>query len=120
MQETLNFYARPGSAAFHPDNGRYIGAIHDIAGPGEEDDRILAYREATRVPVKDPNAPRYKQLVQRDRALWPADEATARACGVEYVPVEFHVLDAARDLGEWIPETKRSGFKNSKADKVTE
>lgn len=59
---------------------------------------------ADRVPYEvdedSKDAARLKTLVRRDECLWPFDEATAAACGVKFVAVEW--VD-----GEWVP-TKQS------------
>lgn len=42
-----------------------------------------------------------RHVTQSDPGMWPADEATAAYCGVEFVPV---ALDGAS--GEWLPAKK--------------
>jgi hypothetical protein len=43
----------------------------------------------------------------RSRSLWPADPETARACGVDFVPVEL-------TDGEWVPKPKAAPRKPAK------
>lgn len=46
-----------------------------------------------------PEAARFIQLAVRDGDVHPMDEATAKACGLPFVPLE------KRPDGEWVPKT---------------
>jgi len=59
-----------------------------------------ANREPYEVDEDSKDAARLRTLLRRDESLWPYDEATAAACGVKFVAVEW--VD-----GEWVP-TKQS------------
>ena len=102
----LRLYARPGYvfslpgvrvAGAHP---RYIGRTLQVDGK-------TIVNAATHEPAVIDSETKEGQRVLRvmlcdgpDYPLWPADEATARACGVPYVEVEM--VD-----GEWQPKAKQ-------------
>lgn len=63
-----------------------------------EDGRFCypATEEAFECSVASDTGMRLMRLVKQDGALWPADEATAAACGVAFVELDW--AD-----GEWVP-----------------
>lgn len=109
--QMLRFYAKgdllvtePGTAASTAREGRpsrYVGRKLAMVGEGRQ---AVASFPATSDPYSCPaNSPRGARLIKltrRDGSLWPADEATARACGVDYVATRFssgeHVAVAAK------------------------
>lgn len=99
----LAFYARGTLLVSHPTARRFVGQMPRYVG------RVSSLVDAN--GVKTGGFPATKQpfvceedseigrrlvkLCSRDQSLWPADEATARACRVPFTPVEF--VD-----GEWV------------------
>ena len=107
----LRFYAKPGHVCHWPAAMRVTGQVYPYVGrdlvPGNPASGIAVSHPAKKEPVEIDDehpdqdtrvrAERLKELTRRDGALWPADEATAAACGVDFVAVEM------RD-GEWQPK----------------
>lgn len=56
---------------------------------------------------------RLMKRVRRDGDLWPADRETAVACGVQFVPIEFHE-------GEWVAVSSKPAVKKAVANKDTD
>lgn len=101
----LAFLAKAGLVCHWPAAVRQTGQIYNYVGRTWDAASRVHKANAEPVAIDDEHqdadtrvrAERLKQLVTRDGSLWPADEATARACGVEFVPVEM------KD-GEWQPK----------------
>lgn len=102
----LSFYPKPGALVYWP--GHKPAGVHppyvgrrtvadgtSIAHPAQETPVVVDSEHADADQRRA--AERFTRFVARDGSLWPADEATARACGVAFVPVEL------RD-GEWQPK----------------
>jgi hypothetical protein len=112
----LRFHARPGHTVSWPgtkfagQRARYVGRTTKI-----EKDAAGAVVAISHPAVEEPACvdPDSKDRFEREKAarllrlmaiesvkpLLPADEATAKACGIPFVPVEL------RD-GEWLPKPK--------------
>lgn len=60
-----------------------------------------AVEEPFEVDAETDAGRRLCEVTKRDGALWPADKATADACDVKYIPVEY-------DRGEWVPKKPAS------------
>lgn len=77
----------------------YVGREFDAKTRG-----YPASKQAYEVESDSDEGRRLIKLVRREGALWPADEQTAKACGVEFVSVEFkdgaYVARAARGVKE--------------------
>lgn len=93
----LRFYARDNLLVFVPGHARpagggsrpkYVGRTNDQAWQGTPKGRP-ASKEPYEVDSTDPSATRLCRIAATDCALWPADEATAKACGIKFVPVEI-------------------------------
>ena len=87
----LRFFARDGQLVplpgFVPQVGQspqYVGRTHDVQLRGfpatAEPHAFDSERQAAACK-------RLAKLTLRDRSLWPADEETAKACGVPFVAV---------------------------------
>jgi hypothetical protein len=105
----LRFYAREDQlvreTGIHPrigDAARYYGRKFDTATRG-----YPAISEAFAVAEGGEDAPKCMKACRKG-ALWPADEATASACGVKFVPVEC--VD-----GAWVAKTSKPASKAEKA-----
>lgn len=116
----LRFYARgtglvslPGETRIVGQHPRYVGrALKLIDGaaawPATFEPHVVGSDE--RAPIRDRNGGEWAggagsaaaRLIKRCRAgeLWPADAATAAACGVDFTALEF--AD-----GEWRPAAAR-------------
>ena len=107
----LKFYARGDALVTVP--GVYpaigqalprVGRIQDPVQPLKVGESGLSRLKATKDPFEvdaDSDAGRRLiKLVRRDQSLWPADKATAEACGVEFVELEF------KD-DEWVLKAKK-------------
>jgi hypothetical protein len=70
----------------------YVGRTFDAKTRGNP-----ATKEAFEIDSDSDAGRRLAKLCRRDACLWPADKATAEACGVEFVELEF------RD-GVWAPK----------------
>lgn len=95
---TLKFYARadlmvavPGSTAFAGQVSRYLGRETKVenAGTPQEVVSYPATKDGFACEADSPLAARATKLTRRDAAFWPADVATAAACGVLFVNTEF-------------------------------
>lgn len=86
----LKFYARDPHVVHHPglkatgQLAQYIGRRFNFETRQHE-----AVPEGECLAEGTPDALRACKAVLRDGALWPADEATAAACGVPFVRVEL-------------------------------
>jgi hypothetical protein len=85
----LRFFARDDQLVpfpgFTPAPGQipvYVGRSFDEKLKGHP-----ASQEPSEFDSETREGQRLMQFARRDAALWPADEATARECGVEFVPV---------------------------------
>ena len=86
----LRFYAREDQLVPVPGSFPRIGQAPSYIG------RKFVAADRSHPATDDPyecdaeteGGRRLKKLTRRDACLWPADEATARACGVAFVPVE--------------------------------
>lgn len=116
----LKFYARRDAKASYPDQflipgmpKRYIGRgfvpAQSVLGQAPIPASHPASREPDSFEAGTREADRAAQFC-RDGDLWPADEATAACCGVEFVPVEF-------TDGEWVeaqPKPTRTASRTPK------
>lgn len=110
----LRFYARPGHVLSWPGMkfagqfARYVGrstklerdaagAVVGISHPAVAE--AVEVDPASKDKTQRDRAARLMRLmsIEADKPLWAADEATAKACGVKFVPVELHE-------GEWLPK----------------
>lgn len=101
MSDTLKFVARgddlvaePGVTLYVGQSPRYVNREHVKLASGEWG--YPATAEPHTCKADSDEGRRLQLLVVRDRALWPADAATAAACGVPFVPLELHD-------GVWVP-----------------
>jgi hypothetical protein len=102
----LRFYARPGYMFSLPgvrvagSMPRYIGRTVRVEG------KTILNAPLPEPATIDSETPEGKRVLRvmacdaPDYPLWPADENTARACGVPYVDVEL-------TDGEWQPKSKQ-------------
>lgn len=67
---------------------RYVGRSFVAPSPGKPAEHP-ATRDAYECELDSDRGRRLVALVRREASLWPADEATAVACGVEFVKTEF-------------------------------
>lgn len=110
----LSFYAKPGHCVHWPDRMRVSGRVYQYVGRQYNAETRVHEALAEPVVVDTEHADaehcraaeRLRRVCARDSALWPADEATAAACGVPFVPVEL------RD-GEWRPVPMKSAKKEA-------
>jgi hypothetical protein len=106
---TLRFYARedalasiPGSRANIGQAANYIGRKYEKpdakAGKPAKYPATPEAHEATFNLDKEDDRARFNRYVKIAKRgdIWPADEATAKACDVDLPQVEFH-----KDDGEW-------------------
>jgi len=97
----LAFYARAGHSVAWPNSAatgqprRYVGRTFVPSLDKETAGAFRADKEAAVVKAKDADAKDLMRACAKG-GLWPADEATAKACGVDFVKVE---ADAD---GEWV------------------
>jgi hypothetical protein len=87
----LKFVPKAGLCVPYP--GRGAGDLHFAGRTVVSDPLTKAIRNvADENPVEAEEgtveAERFKQFVVRDGDMYPFDEATAKACGVPFVPVE--------------------------------
>lgn len=89
--QKLKFYAREDllvrKAGVAPRVGeatRYYGRKFDAASRG-----YPATAEAVEVDADSEHGRKCIRACVSESALWPADEATAKHCGVSFTPVEF-------------------------------
>ena len=105
----LRFYARGDLLVLHPNAIQLVGQPYRYVGrelvqmdvlDGEPNSKAAAY-PATRHPAEfdsdSPEGRRLTKLIRRDQSLWAADEETAEACGVPFVPVSW-------SHGQWRPD----------------
>lgn len=94
----LKFHAKPGGCTPWPNSHvggqtrRFIGRTY-VA----ETRQYPASSEPDQVTESDADAPHMMRKCTRGE-IWAADEATAKACGVDFVP-----LERGAD-GEWFPK----------------
>lgn len=113
----LSFYAKPGHCVHWPDRMRVSGRLYQYVGRRfNAETRVHeAIAEPVVVDTEHPDAEhrrvadRLRRVCARDGALWPADETTAAACGVAFVPVERHE-------GEWQPAEVKPAKRKDKTD----
>lgn len=96
----LSFYAKgaqlvtmPGFRPMVSQSPQYVGRRHD-----RQRRAFPAREEPFRIEADSDAARRLVKLVRRDGSLWPADDATANACGMP--APRLHFAD-----GEWIEDT---------------
>lgn len=105
----LRFYSRDGLLVSFPNARnivgqpmRYIGReLREIVHDGAKRFAYVATAEPFEVDESTECARRLVKLTRRDSSLWPADEHTARACGVQLVKV------AQDHDGEWIAADRK-------------
>jgi hypothetical protein len=117
----LRFHARPGHVLSWPGMkfagqfARYVGRSTKLERDASGAVTAISHPAIAEAVEVDPQS---KDKTLRDRAarllrlmaievekpLIPADEATAKFCGVPFVPVELHD-------GEWLPKSKSSPSK---------
>lgn len=98
----LAFYARGDLLVMKPGVWLTIGSPNQYVGR-KHDPALRAYpatKQPFEVEANSPEGRRLAKLIRRDQSLWAANEATAEACGVEFMDLEF--LD-----GEWIPKRRK-------------
>jgi hypothetical protein len=90
----LRFFARddllvtvPGSRPVKGQAPQYVGRKF-IPGDATKGAQHPANEKPHEIDADTDEGRRLVQLTSRDAALWPADAATASACGVEFVAVE--------------------------------
>lgn len=112
----LSFYAKPGHCVHWPGlkaTGQAVDYVGRDLVRGDKDKGFAAAHPASKEPVKvdaaSDEARRFIKVCRRDAALWPADKATAEACGVAFVEVAL-----SADDGEWHPKPAAFAKKDSK------
>lgn len=105
----LRFYAKhdelvrePGVRLIVGHRASYVGRKFD-----EKTNGFPATAEPFAVSAESAEGQRLATLCQRDGSLWPADEATAQACGVPFQPVEFQ-------SGAWVAAATKTAAKTAK------
>jgi len=95
----LRFFAREGLLVTEPgavrcvgQHLRYVGRVYDHATR-----QLVAAEVPSEYDPASGAGQRLIKITHRDRSLWPADEATAHACGVPFVPVVY-------TDGQWEPQ----------------
>lgn len=95
----LRFYARPDNVVYPP-GPKLKGRINHYVGR-TFDPQSRAHKANDKPAEFDSQTPAgelMRQRVRREHSLWAADEATAAACGVPFVPVAQD-----EESGEWLP-----------------
>ena len=102
----LRFYARGSDLVSLPGERRIVGQQPRYIGRSLKsvtvDGKAFPARPATEEPhCCEADGAQAPKLIQRaqEGSLWPADHATATACGVPFVEVSF--FD-----GEWLPSER--------------
>jgi hypothetical protein len=102
----LKFHAKPGQSCAWP-NSYFPGQARRFVGrkfiPGDSPQAPSRY-EATAEPAElSSDAPQAAHLIRKCQKgeIWPADKATAEACGVEFVEL------ARGEDGEWFAASKK-------------
>lgn len=99
QQQRMKFYARGTGLVSVPDERRIVGLKPRYVGrTAVIVDGACAFpaaREPYECATPDEEA-RLGWITKNDASLWPADEATAHALGVPYVPLTW-------SDGSWIP-----------------
>jgi hypothetical protein len=96
----LRFYARAGQMVRVPGQQIMVGQpVKYVGRKTVKDMRHEASSDPYEVEAGTRRAMRLVKLVRRDQCLWPADEPTAKACGVRFVPVKQD------SNGEWVAVT---------------
>jgi hypothetical protein len=99
----LSFYAKSDLLVSHPTAARIVGQHPRYVGRKVVVVDGAATWPATQQPFvceSDTDVGRRcAEVTRKDGSLWPANEATARACNIEFVPVEF-------SDGAWRPAPK--------------
>jgi hypothetical protein len=90
----LRFYAREDLPVRYPGHIPRTGSPDNYIGR-EFAPPYRAKREAFECDSESECGRRLMKLTRRDGSLWPADEETAKACGVEFQDVEFNE-------GKWV------------------
>lgn len=110
----LRFYARPGQLCSLP-GPRVAGALPKYVGRRVRRCGNTIINEPTDEPAEfDSESPEGRRMISRmirdaqDPPLWPADEATAKACCTSFVAVRKGAI------GEYVPAT---ATKVAKAEK---
>jgi hypothetical protein len=106
---TLRFYAREDALASIPGSRANIGQAANYIGRKYEKPDAKTGKPAKYPATPEPHEVTFSLDKEDDRArfnryvkiakrgdIWPADEATAKACDVDLPEVEFH-----KDDGEW-------------------
>ena len=110
--QKLRFYARGSAMVCVPDERRIVGNRAEYVGRefvSTDGGHAYPARNAA-FECSGAQAARLAKITARDAALWPADEATAQACGVPFVDVEWR-------SGEWLPRQASSKSASSKREK---
>lgn len=115
----LSFYAKDDDIVYEPDFPRVRGAIPRYVGryfvPATKD-KSAAFPATAEPYVCDSESENGRVLVGKflrgKRPLWPADKATAEACGVEFVPVEVKDGIAVPKGPAVIPAARKSAIKD--------
>lgn len=97
----LAFYARGDLLVMKPGVWLTVGSPNQYVGR-KHDPALRAYpatKEPFEVEANSDEGRRLTKLIRRDQSLWAANEATAKACGVEFMDLEF-------SNGEWISKRR--------------
>jgi hypothetical protein len=84
---------------------RYVGRKHDPSGPTP----FPAIEQVFSCASDSDAGRRLMKIAKRDGSLYAADEATAKACGIEFVRIEF------KD-GAWVEASKPAPKSAPKGD----
>jgi hypothetical protein len=104
----LKFFARGDALVTVPGVYPQVGQALPRVGRVQGSDGVLrATKDPFEVDADSDAGRRLIKLVRRDQSLWPADKATAEACGVEFVELEY------KD-DEWVVKTKKPETKSQK------
>lgn len=87
----LRFYAKEDQLVHVPGFHPLPGQFHEFVGRRFDFDKKSwpATSEPAQFDSESEPGRRLVALVRRDACLWPADEATAVACGVQFVAIEI-------------------------------
>lgn len=100
----LNFFAKEGHRVTHPNADHIIGDSAKLVGRKNMKDgegKFLkdgATKEAFSCDANSIEGRRIKKVFWRDESLWPADQETANALGVDFTILEYDEKDL-----EWKP-----------------
>lgn len=101
----LRFHPKPDMVVHWP-GAKFVGQVNHYVGRKTKslDDGSIVHEAQKDPAVVDSDTAEGRRLVKlcrRDGCLWPADQGTAQACGVEFVSVAQD-----KESGEWLPQAQ--------------